>query len=392
MQAVILAAGKGSRIYPFSLEKPKPLIEIANKPVLVHNLDQLLGIVDEVILIVGYKKDQIMEYLGDRYQNIKIKYVVQEEALGTGHAVALAEKHITGPFLVMNGDDLFSRKDIKNVVQFDNCILLAPKEDTSAFGVVEVKDGLVVDFVEKPQEGETTSNLVNTGLYCFTPYIFPILKLLPKSARGEYEVTDAVKHIASLGKMHYQELQGFWLPVGYPWHILEANELLLDGEDFCSIKGTIEEGVVIEGSVDIAKGAIVKKGSVLRGHIVIGENTMVGEGSIITGYTAISRNCVIGAGSTLENAIIGAGTVLGEHCELKDSVLGEKVELSKGVKIQNVGKSPGTIQMASSDKVFDSGKSKLGAFIADNCKVDQHLSAGDCVVCRDEKKDTKKSC
>jgi UDP-N-acetylglucosamine diphosphorylase / glucose-1-phosphate thymidylyltransferase / UDP-N-acetylgalactosamine diphosphorylase / glucosamine-1-phosphate N-acetyltransferase / galactosamine-1-phosphate N-acetyltransferase len=384
MQAVILAAGKGSRMYPFALEKPKPLIEIANKPVLVHNLDQLLGIVDEVILIVGYKKDQIMNYLGDRYQNIKIKYVVQEEALGTGHAVSLAEKLITGPFLVMNGDDLFSRKDIKNVIKFDNCILLAPKDDVSSFGVVEVQAGLVVDFVEKPTEGETTSHLVNTGLYCFTPYIFPILKLIPKSQRGEFEVTDAVKHIAQLGKMHYQELQGFWLPVGYPWQILEANELLLDGEDFCSIKGTIEQGVLIEGSVDIARGAIVKQDCVLRGHIVIGENTIVGEGSIITGYTAISRNCVIGAGSTLENAIIGAGTKLGEECELKDSVLGEKVELSKGVRIQNRGNSPGTIQMASSSKIFDSGKSKLGAFIADNCKVDQHLSAGDCVVCRED--------
>jgi UDP-N-acetylglucosamine diphosphorylase / glucose-1-phosphate thymidylyltransferase / UDP-N-acetylgalactosamine diphosphorylase / glucosamine-1-phosphate N-acetyltransferase / galactosamine-1-phosphate N-acetyltransferase len=387
MQAVILAAGKGSRIYPFSLQKPKPLIEVANKPVLVHNLDQLLGIVDEVILVVGYKKDQIMEYLGDRYQNIKIKYVVQEEALGTGHAVSLAEKHIHGHFIVMNGDDLFSRTDIKNIVQFDNCILLAPKDDVSAFGVVEVKDGLVVDFIEKPKDGEKlSSNLVNTGLYCFTPYIFPILKLLPKSQRGEFEVTDAVKHIASLGKMHYQTLQGFWLPVGYPWHILEANELILKEENFCSIKGKIEEGVVIEGSVDIGIGAIVKKGTILKGHIVIGKDSIIGENCIISGYSAISRNCIIGANSKIENAIIGSSSQVGESCEVRDSVLGENVQLSSGVRIENTAKTTQTIQMASETKTFDSGKDKLGAFIADNCCVDQHLSAGDCVICNDVEK------
>ncbi len=112
MQAVILAAGKGSRIYTFSEEKPKPLVEVANKPVLEHNLDQMLGVIDEVIIVVGYKKDMIIERIGHQYHNIKIKYVVQEEQLGTGHAVAVVENEIKGKFLVINGDDLFSRKDM----------------------------------------------------------------------------------------------------------------------------------------------------------------------------------------------------------------------------------------------------------------------------------------
>ncbi len=110
MQAVILAAGKGTRMYPMTLDKPKPLIEVANKPVLEHNLDKMLGLIDEAIIIVGYKKDQIMSRLGERYHSIKVTYVVQEETLGTGHALMLAEQHVKDKFLVINGDDLFLEK------------------------------------------------------------------------------------------------------------------------------------------------------------------------------------------------------------------------------------------------------------------------------------------
>ncbi len=157
-----------------------------------------------------------------------------------------------------------------NVSNFDNCILLKHKEDVSAFGVVVVENGLVKDIVEKPDF--PISNLVNVGMYCFTLEVFDILKNLKKSERGEYELTDAVKFIASQQKMHYQEVQGYWIPVGYPWQILEANELMLEDENNCSIKGKVEEGVIIEGSVDIGKGSLVKSGTLLKGNIVIGEN------------------------------------------------------------------------------------------------------------------------
>ena len=115
MQAVILAAGKGTRMFPMALKKPKPFIEVANKPVLEHNLEQLLGLVNEIIIIVGYKKDMIMDRFGDNYKGIKITYVIQEEQLGTGHAVLMAEKFVNEKFLVMNGDDLFSRKDMQTL-------------------------------------------------------------------------------------------------------------------------------------------------------------------------------------------------------------------------------------------------------------------------------------
>ena len=234
MQAVILAAGKGTRMYPLAVDKPKPLIEVANKPVLEHNLEQMLGLVEEVVIIVGYKKDMIINRFGNNYKGIKITYVVQEEQLGTGHAVLMAKEFVNEKFLVLNGDDLFSRKDMGNISKYENCILIKYKRDASAFGAVVIENGKVKDIVEKSKE--FVSNLVNTGMYCFSPQVFAILKEVKPSVRGEYELTDAVKVLAKQGKMHAEEVKGYWIPVGYPWHILEATEELLGENDEVSLK------------------------------------------------------------------------------------------------------------------------------------------------------------
>jgi bifunctional UDP-N-acetylglucosamine pyrophosphorylase/glucosamine-1-phosphate N-acetyltransferase len=224
MQAVILAAGKGMRMRPLTLEMPKPLIKVAGKSLLEHNLDNLVGLVDEVILVVGYKKEMIMEKFGREYKGINVVYVVQEKQLGTGHALLLTGGKVNGKFLMLNGDDLYSREDMEAVSKYDNCVLVEKKEDVFGFGVVVVDDRKVVDIVEKPEK--FVSDLVNTGMYCFGLEVFEILKNLGKSERGEYEITDAIKELAKKGKMHFEEVNGFWIPVSEPHQIAEAEKLL----------------------------------------------------------------------------------------------------------------------------------------------------------------------
>ncbi len=376
MQAVILAAGKGTRMYPMTLEKPKPLVEVANKPVLEHNLDQMLGVVEEAIIVVGYKKDMIIKKLGDNYLGMKLTYVVQEEQLGTGHAVMQAENKITGKFLVLNGDDLYSRKDMESISKYDNCILVKKQKDASAFGAVVVKEGLVVDIVEKPKE--FVSDLVNVGMYCFSPEVFEVLKNLKKSERGEYEITDAVRELAKKGKVHYEEVKGFWIPVGYPWQILEATEELLEEQKDTSIKGKLEEGVVIEGSVDVGEGTLVGKGTLLGGNVVLGKNCQIGENCVLTGFTAIADNCVIGSNVELDNVIMGQESVLEGDCVITDSVLGDGACLSKGVRIDNK-KRTGTVKLNNGSECYDSGKEKLGVFVGDGCRVCENMKCGECV-------------
>jgi UDP-N-acetylglucosamine diphosphorylase / glucose-1-phosphate thymidylyltransferase / UDP-N-acetylgalactosamine diphosphorylase / glucosamine-1-phosphate N-acetyltransferase / galactosamine-1-phosphate N-acetyltransferase len=359
-----------------SISKPKPLIKIANKPVLEHNLDQMLGLIDEVIIVVGYKKDMIMEYFGDSYKSIKITYVVQEEQKGTGHAVSMVEPYIRGKFIVINGDDLFSRVDMENVAKYDNAILVKYKEDASAFGAVVIERGMVKDIVEKSKT--FVSHFVNSGMYCFSPDVFPILKSLEPSVRGEYELTDAVKKLALQGRMYAEEVQGYWIPVGYPWHILDATKQLLEEKDHVSIKGRIAEGVMISGSVDIGEGSEVAEDTLLQGNIVIGKNCRIAKGCVIKGFTAIGDNTIIEAGSSLHNAIIGQECKIEEECTIKDSVLGDEVDLSRGVRIENWGKGK-SVKVNSNGKTYDSGRERLGAFVGDKCKVHKELGCGDCV-------------
>lgn len=224
MQAVILAAGKGIRMLPLTKDRPKPLIEIAGKSLLEHNLDQTVGLVDEAIIVVGYKKEMIMEKFGKEYKGIKLIYVVQEEQLGTGHALLQTEGKVEGKFLMLNGDDLYSREDMEAVSKHDNCVLVEKKEDAGGFGVVVVAEGMVVNIVEKPEK--FVSDLVNTGMYCFGLEVFEVLRKLKKSERGEYEVTDAIKELAKQGKMSYEEVKGFWIPVSEPQQIAEAEKFL----------------------------------------------------------------------------------------------------------------------------------------------------------------------
>src|SRR3989344_125654 len=111
MQAVILAAGKSTRTYSLTITKPKPLLKVANKTLLEHNLDNLNNIADEVIIVVGYKKNLIKKCIGKKYKNLKIKFVEQKQQLGTAHAVSLGEGHIKDRFVLLMGDDIYSRED-----------------------------------------------------------------------------------------------------------------------------------------------------------------------------------------------------------------------------------------------------------------------------------------
>ena len=145
MQAVILAAGKSTRTYPLTLAKPKPLLKVANKTLLEHNLDSLKGVVDEVVIVVGYKKELIKKHIGNKYKNIRVRYVEQKQQLGTGNAMLMAEKYIKNEFISLYGDDIYSKKDFKNVIKNKYSILTKKVENPQLFGVILEKNKILTE-------------------------------------------------------------------------------------------------------------------------------------------------------------------------------------------------------------------------------------------------------
>jgi bifunctional UDP-N-acetylglucosamine pyrophosphorylase/glucosamine-1-phosphate N-acetyltransferase len=363
MQAVILAAGKSTRTYPITLTRPKCLVKIGNKPIIQHNLEALAGIADEAIVVVGYMKHMVIDFLGKEFLGIKITYVEQEEQLGTGHALLAAEPEIKGRFIVMMGDDIYYRKAMQSLLPHRNSLLVQKVKDPSRFGVwLTDKDNLVTGFAEKPKE--RISDLANCGLYVLEPEIFQDIKSLEKSERGEYELNEAVNSFAKKHPVKCVDAGKQWLSVGYPWDILNANERMLD-ELKPEMKGDVEPHAVLKGHVSIGKGTLVMSGSYIEGPVVIGEDCRIGPNCHIRPRTSIGNGCHVGNAVEIKNCVIGDEVSIGHLSYFGDSVLGNRINIGGGTIVANLRHDSESVKMFVKDAKLDSERRKLGVVIGD---------------------------
>jgi bifunctional UDP-N-acetylglucosamine pyrophosphorylase/glucosamine-1-phosphate N-acetyltransferase len=208
---------------PLTETTPKPLIPVCGKPILEHIIDALPQEIDELILVVGYLKEQIMDFCGEEYKGKKVSYVVQENfAGGTGDALLRAKELVTGRFLFMYADDIHGNKALAEVAKKEHGMLGMRSRTPERFGVIELtEEGTLAQIVEKPEH--PTSDLVNIGGFVLDPTIFSYT--VPVSPSGELYVTDMLNAYAKDNRVEVVE-QTFWLPIGYPEHIVEAEAVL----------------------------------------------------------------------------------------------------------------------------------------------------------------------
>ncbi len=234
MKAVVLAAGKGTRLRPLTEDKPKGMVAVDGKPILTHCLDQLVDLgADEFVIVVGYLKEKIIDHFGDEYRDVPITYTHQREQQGLAHALLGVEEHIDDDFMLMLGDNIFNA-NLEDVVRrqreerADAAFLVeeVPWEEASRYGVCDTNAyGEITDVVEKP--AEPPSNLVMTGFYTFTPAIFPACELVQPSSRGEYEISEAIDLLIQSGRtIDAIGMEGWRLDIGYPEDRDEAEERL----------------------------------------------------------------------------------------------------------------------------------------------------------------------
>ena len=232
-KAVVLAAGRGTRMRELTAEVPKPMIEVRGKPVLQHIIEGLRGArIDQLLLIIGYRADAVRDFFGDgsRY-NVAIKYTTQTVQDGTGRVVDLGHDFVGNrPFVLAYGDILVDSANYKRVVDLPDdveaLLTVTRGEDITKGGAVFLNEEMdLVDLREKPKPGEPTSPWYNAGLYAFRPSIFDFTVKLKPSPRGEYELTDAIRDLAQSGKkVKALELTGEWADVRDPEILAKLNQ------------------------------------------------------------------------------------------------------------------------------------------------------------------------
>jgi len=238
MRAVVLAAGEGPRPLPLTEDKPKGMVEVNGEPILTHCFEQLAELgADELVVVVGYLKQNIIEYYGDEFEGIPITYAHQREQKGLAHALLTVEEHIDDDFMLMLGDNVF-QANLEDVVRrqqedrADAAFLVEEVdwEEASRYGVCNTnKYGEITDVVEKPDD--PPSNLVMTGFYTFSPAIFHACHLVQPSNRGEYEISEAIDLLIQSGRtIDAIGLEGWRIDIGYPEDRDEAEELLQKAE------------------------------------------------------------------------------------------------------------------------------------------------------------------
>jgi glucose-1-phosphate thymidylyltransferase len=238
MDAVVLAAGEGTRLRPLTEDKPKGMVEVDGRPILTHCLEQLAALgADHFVIVVGYLKERIIQHYGDAFDGIPITYAHQREQQGLAHALLTAEEYVDEEFMLMLGDNVF-HANLADVVRrqqedrADAAFLVedVPEEAASRYGVCDTNDyGEIVEVIEKPDEPPTT--LVMTGFYTFTSAIFHACQLVQPSDRGEYELSDAIDLLLKSGRtIDAIPLEGWRIDVGYPEDREEAERRLQELE------------------------------------------------------------------------------------------------------------------------------------------------------------------
>ncbi|MCI0512367.1 NTP transferase domain-containing protein [candidate division KSB1 bacterium] len=373
MQAVLLVAGKSTRTYPLTLTRPKPMLPIANRTIIEHNLEQLAGLVSEVILIVGYRQEMIRSFLGHQWRDISIVYCEQTEQLGTGHAVLQVQPYIKDRFLVLNGDDIYAKNDIQKLLPFSNAALVKEVADPSQYGVYQVDaQNRVLDLVEKPKQFIGT--LTNIGCYLFSPEIFHDLSHIPLSERGEYELTAAILSLAHRQDFFVCPITDFWLTNGYAWELLNSQRYFLSQLQQSEIHGEVEAGAVLKGFVHVGAGSIIKAGAYIEGPVMIGQNCQIGPNCYLRDHTCIGDHCRVGHAVEIKNSIVMDHTNICHLSYVGDSVIGSRVNLGAGFISANVRHDHGVVKSMIKGKLVATGLAKFGTIIGDAVKTGIHTS------------------
>ncbi|MCB9370608.1 NTP transferase domain-containing protein [Candidatus Woesearchaeota archaeon] len=419
MKALILAAGKGTRMHPLTLDTPKPLIEVGGIPLMQHSMQAAYDFVDEYVIVVKYLKEQIMAYFGKEFKGKPISYVVQEETLGTGHALLSAQNELGGEeFLILLGDDIISPAALSRLVKQDKAVLLRETPDPRQYAVVELNEkGHLQSIEEKPLHPKT--NLANTGAWKMNAALIEHMKDKGMSERGEYEITDALASLMkeeTIAGVRAKEKE--WLGVGtleelsrareymeglfaqekevlshsyyfsdlsacpcpellqegeYPWQALEKLKEYAKGIK-TSIKGEVHPSAVLSGEVEIGEGSIISPYAVIEGPVKIGKNVLVRPFALLRPNTLIGDDVVVGNAAEIKQCIIFNEAKVQSHTFVGDGILGKGARIGSGAILSNRRFDQETVKVTIFNKRYETNLDKCSAIVGDYVRIGSQVN------------------
>ncbi|WP_400226459.1 sugar phosphate nucleotidyltransferase [Methanomethylophilus alvi] len=335
-QAVIMVGGKGTRLLPLTLTRPKPAMPVLDKPFLKYLIESMADAgIEEIFLACGYKSDILAHAIGDGSDmGVRIIYSDEDTPLGTGGAIKRLEDRLDPVFLAANGDTLTS-VDIATQIRehFESGAAvtdsLSEVDDPSQAGVVRIDgDGRILEFQDKPKREEACSNLVNSGVYVVDK---KVLEYIPKDTFYDFSKDLFPLLIEKGERLQGHMAKGIWVDIGRPHDLIRMNLVMADrlyrGHDWSDSA----EDSVLDGTVYLGDGTVVRSSKVSESVISKGCDV---RSSYLSG-TFVMGACRID-GARVENSILGEGCVLKKGCLVVDSVLKDGTVVDENRKIENL--------------------------------------------------------
>jgi mannose-1-phosphate guanylyltransferase/phosphomannomutase len=322
MKAVIMAGGEGTRLRPLTSNQPKPMLPMANIPMMEHvvNLLRTHGF-EDIVVTVAFMANAIRTYFGDGSEfGVRMVYATESTPLGTAGSVRNAKDELDERFLVISGDVL-TDIDLGAVVDFHDAhgglatLALKAVENPLEFGIVITnEDGSIERFLEKPTWGQVFSDTINTGIYVLEPEIFDYI---PEGQSVDFSGESFPAALADGKGLFGYVAEGYWEDVGTLEAYLSSHHDILDGKVQVDI-----DGFPLRPGVWVGKGAEIDPSVELVGPAVIGDNCVVGPGARLGAYCTLGRNVRIGDNAVVERSVVHDNTYLGSGVRVEGSVLG----------------------------------------------------------------------
>jgi mannose-1-phosphate guanylyltransferase len=325
MKAVILVGGEGTRLRPLTVNVPKPMLPVVNRPFLEHVLEYLKSHgIHDVILSMGYRSEVIERHFGDGKDfGINLRYVVESSPLGTAGGVKNVERYIDGTFLVFNGD-ILTDLDLRAMIDFHRrrgakaTISLTPVDDPTSYGLVETDtDGHVQRFIEKPRLEDVTTNLINAGTYILEP---DVLDLIPADTYHMFERGVFPDLLSRHDPIYGYRSDAYWIDIGTPAKYMSVQRDILNGR--IQRLGTT---LVPSSGIRIGTGTVIDPSAKMTGPAVLGDGVRVAAGARISGPVVVGDDCSIGPDAIVEEAILWPRVRITARAKLSGAILGADV-------------------------------------------------------------------